>query len=309
MIRDLMHQFIVLSLLAVVALPGCSDDGDASAYESDDDYEYDDSFLDDADAGGNRDNPLEFDTSDRVTVNRTPGTSAGNPQATFGDATRAPAPAVFQAAPGHNTPTASAPAPAAGIVINGQPITAQQLQEFKTAYGAAPPPGRYWYDTATGMHGPAGQPPAGFMRAGHGFAPLPADASAGDTGVFFNGRELGRDEQQLWSLFIGGNIQPGRYWLNAKLNVGLESNRFQSVNLIQLAQLNGTTLQKAQQLWNQAGFRGYAQPGQVRSGGGGHSGGGGGDNFWSTRFSAGNHNGQGQGYVSVPGYGPIGYGF
>jgi len=39
-------------------------------------------------------------------------------------------------------------------------------------------------------------------------------------------------------------------------------------------------------------------------------GGGGGDNTWSTRFSAGNYdNDNSRGYVSVPGYGPVGYGF
>jgi len=37
--------------------------------------------------------------------------------------------------------------------------------------------------------------------------------------------------------------------------------------------------------------------------------GSGGDNFWFTRFSAGNSNSQNtQGYVIVPGYGPVGYG-
>lgn len=38
--------------------------------------------------------------------------------------------------------------------------------------------------------------------------------------------------------------------------------------------------------------------------------GGGGNNFWSSRFGAGNSSADGsQGYVSVPGYGPVGYGF
>jgi len=37
--------------------------------------------------------------------------------------------------------------------------------------------------------------------------------------------------------------------------------------------------------------------------------GGGGDNFWNTRFSAGSYNSDNtSGYVSVPGYGPVGYG-
>ena len=35
-----------------------------------------------------------------------------------------------------------------------------------------------------------------------------------------------------------------------------------------------------------------------------------GDNIWSTRFSAGYYDqGNQRGYVSVPGYGPVGYGF
>jgi len=34
------------------------------------------------------------------------------------------------------------------------------------------------------------------------------------------------------------------------------------------------------------------------------------DNFWSSRYGAGNSSADGsQGYVSVPGYGPVGYGF
>ncbi len=35
-----------------------------------------------------------------------------------------------------------------------------------------------------------------------------------------------------------------------------------------------------------------------------------GDNFWTSRFSAGNSNADNsQGYVSGPGHGPVGYGF
>ena len=38
--------------------------------------------------------------------------------------------------------------------------------------------------------------------------------------------------------------------------------------------------------------------------------GGGGDNMWSSGFSAGNYDqGNQRGYVSVPGHGPVGYGF
>ena len=45
-------------------------------------------------------------------------------------------------------------------------------------------------------------------------------------------------------------------------------------------------------------------------GGGIGGSGGGGDNFWSSMLGAGNSNADNtQGYVSVPGYGPVGYGF
>jgi hypothetical protein len=79
---------------------------------------------------------------------------------------------------------------------------------------------------------------------------------------------------------VGSWIQPGSYWLDHMGNAGYEGNPMPVINLYQAAQ------QRA------------------------HSGGGGGDNQWNTRFSAGNYDsGNTRGYVSVPGYGPVGYGF
>ena len=119
------------------------------------------------------------------------------------------------------------------------------------------------------------------MLAGHEFGKLNSNASNGDTGVFVNGRELPQLEWAVWSQMLGYVIQPGRYWLDENGNAGYEGNPIPTENLYMAAQRN---------------YYGGS--------------GGGGDNIWSTRFSAGNYDSDNQrGYVSVPGYGPVGYGF
>ena len=109
---------------------------------------------------------------------------------------------------------------------------------------------------------------------------LAANASRGQTNVFVNGRNLPQSEVMVLSALWGTYIQPGRYWLDGTGNVGYEGVPIPVGNLYALVQAQGGM------------------------------GGGGGDNFWNSRFSAGNYNADNtQGYVSVPGYGPVGYGF
>jgi hypothetical protein len=84
------------------------------------------------------------------------------------------------------------------------------------------------------LWGAVGGPAAGLARAGLDVAaPLPAAASrtAGDhgTGVFFNGRELHLQEVR-WLMSLGP-VWPGRYWLDAWGNVGLEGQRLPFANL------------------------------------------------------------------------------
>lgn len=190
------------------------------------------------------------------------------------------------------TPAATA---ASAVVVNGRAMNQQQILAFQQLYGVQPRPGRYWYDSRSGLYGYEGQPAYGFLRPGHDLGPLPRLASHGNSGVVINGRELPQQEWMVWSSTLGYAIQPGRYWLDGNGNAGYEGNPFPVVNLYQAAQ------QRNAYYGNQG--QGYGNQGQ---GGGG---GGGGDNFWSTRFSAGNHDdSSGAGYVSVPGYGPIGYG-
>ena len=172
--------------------------------------------------------------------------------------------------------------PAEGaVVINQVTLSEAQKNELTELYGAPPLPGNYWYDSMSGLYGANGFPAYGFMQAGHRFGTLKRKASEGKTKVIVNNRELPQDEWAVWSYLLGYWIEPGNYWLDAYGNAGYVGVATPVVNLYQAAVQNSYSGQ-----------------------------GGSGDNFWSTRFSAGNSNADNtQGYVSVPGHGPIGYGF
>ncbi|MBI5267038.1 MAG: hypothetical protein HY851_07385 [candidate division Zixibacteria bacterium] len=168
------------------------------------------------------------------------------------------------------------------MVVNGRALTEAQLSDFERTYGQKPQEGSYWYDSRSGLYGVVGYSAYGFMLSGKNFGSLSANASNGNTGVYVNGRRLRSDEVTVWSQVVGAPVQDGRYWLDGQGNVGYEGDDTPVLNLYLVAAASS--------------YRG--------------GGGGGGDNFWSTRFSAGNSNADNsQGYVSVPGYGPVGYGF
>ena len=167
------------------------------------------------------------------------------------------------------------------IIINNIVLSNEQIQEIKNRYGIEPKPGNYWYDSSSGLYGVTGYPSYGFMYPGHNFGTLSRNASSGNTGVIINGRELPQPEWAVWSYILGYYIQPGNYWLDSQGNAGYVGSNIPVVNLFVAA-------------WQNA-YSGM---------------GGSGDNFWSSRFGAGNSNADNtQGYVSVPGYGPVGYGF
>ncbi|WP_320017779.1 hypothetical protein [Labilibaculum manganireducens] len=167
------------------------------------------------------------------------------------------------------------------VIINDLELNETQLTNLENEYGLKPKAGNYWYDSKSGLYGVVGYASFGFMLPGHDFGELKSDASAGNTSVVVNGRELPRNEWLVWSYVLGYYIQPGFYWFDDQGNAGYEGNPIPTVNLYLAAQQNYYMGQ-----------------------------GSGGDNFWSTRFSAGNSDhGNTRGYVSVPGYGPVGYGF
>ena len=105
-----------------------------------------------------------------------------------------------------------------GILVNGQALTLEEI----ASYGVELPPGRYWYDGASGLWGVEGGPSMDQTAAGLPLGgPLQPDASMSDTGVFFNGREIHADElAELLQMF--DEVPPGRYWLGADLIGGLE---------------------------------------------------------------------------------------
>lgn len=169
--------------------------------------------------------------------------------------------------------------PSQRVTVNGHALSSAEMGAIKKQYGVQPRPGRYWYDAKSGLYGVVGHAAFGFMRPGHRFGRLAPGASNGRTGIFINGRQLCQREWMVWSALIGVPIQPGRYWLDANGNSGYVGSRIPLVNLYAAAAKN----------------RHRAQ---------------GGDNFWTSRFSAGNSDRGGRrGYVSVPGVGPVGYGF
>ena len=166
-----------------------------------------------------------------------------------------------------------------GVHVNDHEISHAELAALQSTYGVTPTPGRYWYDGRSGMYGVVGQAGMGFMLPGHEFGPLDPACSGGQTGIFVNGRQLPNLEWMLWSRVLGAAIHPGSYWLDANGNAGIEGNPMPLVNFVQSA---------------------AAATGGM----------GGGDNIWSSRFGAGNFDqGGARGYVSVPGHGPVGYGF
>lgn len=173
------------------------------------------------------------------------------------------------------------------VIINGHQLSHSQLEDLQLIYGIEPQTGAYWYDQVSGMYGLIGEGISGFMYSEHQFGEMYANCSDGNTGVFLNGRELPHEEWLVWSQVLGAYIQPGAYWFDRFGNIGLEGDAHPVANLYLTA--------KQQTM----------AAGQSTSAFGGSQG-----NFWSSRFSAGNSNaGNTQGYVSVPGHGPVGYGF
>ncbi len=144
------------------------------------------------------------------------------------------------------------PAASGSVVVNGRSLSQQQVQELAAAYGAAPPPGRYWYDTKSGLWGYEGREAFGYIRPGYDFGPLSADASHGNTGVFINGRQINMAEAAYYQRAFG-RVYPGRWWLDGRTgNVGLEGNPYPVANIVQAIQQSQRSSQGGGGFWNQS---------------------------------------------------------
>lgn len=177
------------------------------------------------------------------------------------------------------------------LAINGAQPKGESLAALERAIGMRLPDGAYWYDPISGACGFWGMPCSGFLPAGLDIAaPLPREASGGTTGVIINNREIHLvDLVQLNQLlfFVGKTLGPGRYACDADGNIGPEGGA-PAANLVTIMTMAAVA---------------QAFAGAAANGGGG----GGGDNYWSSRYGAGNEQ-DGFGYVYIPGTGSVSYG-
>jgi hypothetical protein len=112
------------------------------------------------------------------------------------------------------------------VVVNGEALSPQVVRSLEMQYRTALQPGRFWYDSVSGLWGREGGPSQGQIHAGLNLGgPLAADASVQSrrdkTFVYVNGREIHPQElTYLQGLF--GTVTPARYWLNAQGIGGFE---------------------------------------------------------------------------------------
>lgn len=114
--------------------------------------------------------------------------------------------------------------------VNDRLMSQEQKRAFMEIYGLAPLPGRFWYDSRSGLWGLWGREPAGFLLPGHNYGPLPREASAGNTGILINGREV-NDVEAMFIRRTFGAAYRGRWWLLANGNFGLEGSPWPTGNL------------------------------------------------------------------------------
>lgn len=165
------------------------------------------------------------------------------------------------------------------VIVNGRVLEERELAILESIYGQRPQAGRWWYDGRSGLFGAEGEAAVAFILTGHDLGLLAPNASGGTSQISINGRRLPEGEVKQLAAMTGGYAFSGSFWPDSAGNIGAEGHPAPLINLYEIGRsIRGT--------------------------------GGAGDNFWSGRVSAGNSNANNtQGYVSVPGYGPVGYGF
>ncbi|MDX2246563.1 MAG: hypothetical protein SF052_07310 [Bacteroidia bacterium] len=126
------------------------------------------------------------------------------------------------------------------VIINGVKMDEATLQQLDMVAKIRIADGDYWYDRTSGAWGLTGGHCLGFTYANMNLGgPLSPKASAGNTGIFINGRQLHTlDVQGLNTLFqpFGTSCQPGRYWADSYGNFGAEGNPYPMGNFMQMAQ-------------------------------------------------------------------------
>ena len=112
---------------------------------------------------------------------------------------------------------------ATGIFVNSMALAADTVQALQRLYPVPIAPGRYWYDAVSGAYGIEGGPVTGQMSPGLRLGgALRADASAGTSGVFINGRQLTQGEKAYIEQTCRTPVARGRYSVDARGIGGFE---------------------------------------------------------------------------------------
>lgn len=138
-------------------------------------------------------------------------------------------------------------------VINGVELGEEQAKGLEAERGLRVPSGRFWYDPDSGAWGAEGGPTRGFTLPGLQLGgPLSEEASGGDTDVLVNGRRL--PEEDIAGLRQLVPVMPGRYWMDAKGEIGFEDGPA-LINLFDILETRGPG---GGQRWVRAHESGYA---------------------------------------------------
>lgn len=129
------------------------------------------------------------------------------------------------------------------VTINDRPVDDEMLERIESALFAEIPEGDYWYDARSGLGGPLGAQ-ATVYAPGFDFGPVAADASAGTTDIFYNGRELPWVEATYVAMLFGIPSEAiasfaGRYILEANGDVYTESGVYLGNLAAQAASMGG----------------------------------------------------------------------
>ena len=104
----------------------------------------------------------------------------------------------------------------ASVIVNGEALSPETVQQLQQVYPVNVPPGRYWYDPISGGWGREGEPIAGQMMAGLRVGgALAVNASRGTSDVFINGRQLTAGEKRYIEVLCQTPALPGHYWVLA----------------------------------------------------------------------------------------------
>jgi hypothetical protein len=136
------------------------------------------------------------------------------------------------------------------ISVNGVRLDKDTIQQLETAYRTRLVNGHFWYDRVSGLWGVWGGPAFGQIMPGLALGgPLTFGASGGQTNIVINGRAIHPMEYQAIIATYGYAV-PGRYWLDARGNVGLEGGPF-------LFNIYATGVGQSGRSWYHAGPGGY----------------------------------------------------